>query len=299
MRNCFFKNISAEKSAVWWVIFIILSLAVFFLFTSFTYAKIDAISIWILSCVSILYLSNKKQILLNQNQKKVVVTAGIFLCLMSFFNISIGLGNPPYSIAEFTILLSGIGIILFGCIGYKKLIIPILFPLLAVFGFEFYDIFLRNEEWMIKPLVPPAVYLTTVALNFLGFDVNVIGNVINFNSLMGEPIYLAIVTDCTGIWSLGTFTVALLIVIFTFPNALTSRSIFLIMVGYLGTYLSNIGRIVLIALSGYYYGPSGVIELVHIHTGWVMFTLWMIVFWYYFLICHLGMSFWGRSIPSD
>ena len=64
----------------------------------------------------------------------------------------------------------------------------------------------------------------------------------------------------------------------------------LILVGYIGTYASNIGRIAIISLSGYIYGPEGVIEQVHVHTGWILFSLWMVIFWYYFFTRHLGFS---------
>jgi hypothetical protein len=37
----------------------------------------------------------------------------------------------------------------------------------------------------------------------------------------------------------------------------------------------------LIFVSGYLYGPVGVIQTAHIHIGWVAFSLWMFVFWYY------------------
>ncbi|WOF16357.1 exosortase/archaeosortase family protein [Methanoplanus sp. FWC-SCC4] len=290
MKIMHLREISPEKAAWIWVISVLTSLTLYFIFTTLTYLKMDAIIIWALSCVSMIYLSRKEQSIIDHGKQKLYLMGGIFVCLFSFLNIPLGLGNPPYSIGEFSILLSGISIIIFSLLKLKKLIIPALFPLLAVFGFEIYELFLRNQEWIIEPLIPPTIYFTNLVLNIIGINPEIDGNIISFLSTSGEHIYLAIVTDCTGIWSLGTFTIAAIIVLFTFPEAISKKSALLIFIGYIGTYISNIGRITLISLSGYLYGPKGVIEHVHVHIGWILFTIWMIVFWYYFFRHHLHYS---------
>jgi exosortase/archaeosortase family protein len=108
-------------------------------------------------------------------------------------------------------------------------------------------------------------------------------------------IYLSIVSDCTGIWSLGTFTVATIVVLSSFPESISKRSLGLIAIGYIGTFCANILRILLIALSGYIYGPKGVIEEMHVHIGWICFSIWMIIFWYYFFTRQLGISFFKKK----
>ncbi len=114
-------------------------------------------------------------------------------------------------------------------------------------------------------------------------------------SASGIPIYLQIGGDCTGIWSLGTFTIATIIVLIGFPQALSRKGAGYILIGYVGTYLANILRIYVISMSGYIYGPSGVMENVHIYIGWIIFTIWMVIFWYLFFIRYLKISF--RIIP--
>ncbi|MDG6250520.1 archaeosortase/exosortase family protein, partial [Methanocalculus sp.] len=145
--------------------------------------------------------------------------------------------------------------------------------------------------WIAAPLIPPIVFFSVLILNLTGVAATTSGNLISFVSLSGDPITLAVVADCTGIWSLGTFTAAAAIVLSSFPQGRTMRSMGLIGLGYLGTYAANILRVTIIAYSGYIYGPAGVIEEMHIHIGWVVFSLWMIVFWYYFFTRQLGVSF--------
>lgn len=291
--------ITPQKAAKIWVILAIAVLAIFFLASSLTYTKVDAISIWVLTCISMIFFSKKNQTFLDKRGQIVVILAGIFVCIFSFFNIPLGLGNPPYSIAEFSLLLSGISMIVFGLLTFRTLIVPLLFPILAVLGFEFYELFIRHEDTLIAPLIPPTTTLTTGIIRMMGIDAKVNGNIISYLSISGEPIRLAVVSDCTGIWSLGTFTVAAIIVLATFPEAISRKGALLLIIGYIGTYASNIGRISIISLSGYLYGPGGVIEQVHIHTGWILFTIWMVVFWYYFFTHHLGFSFSIANKPAE
>ena len=290
MNKDVFNNINPQKAAKIWVIITICILAFYFLSTSLSYSKVDAISIWILTCISMMYLSYKPQKMLDKKNQITVILAGIGICIFSFLNIPLGLGNPPFSIGEFSLLLAGVSIIIFGFFAFKTLLLPLLFPIIAVLGFELYELFIRHEDWLIAPLIPPTISLTTGLIRLMGIEPDVHGNIISFLSMSGETIRLAVVSDCTGIWSLGTFTVASIIVLSTFPEAISKRGALLILVGYIGTYASNIGRIAIISLSGYLYGPEGVIEQVHVHTGWILFTFWMVVFWYYFFTRHLGFT---------
>jgi len=290
MNKDVFNNINPQKAAKIWVIITICILAFYFLSTSLSYSKVDAISIWILTCISMMYLSYKPQKMLDKKNQITVILAGIGICIFSFLNIPLGLGNPPFSIGEFSLLLAGVSIIIFGFFAFKTLLLPLLFPIIAVLGFELYELFIRHEDWLIAPLIPPTISLTTGLIRLMGIEPDVHGNIISFLSMSGDTIRLAVVSDCTGIWSLGTFTVASIIVLSTFPEAISKRGALLILVGYIGTYASNIGRIAIISLSGYLYGPEGVIEQVHVHTGWILFTFWMVVFWYYFFTRHLGFT---------
>ena len=293
------STITPQKAAKIWITLTIVTLAIFFIFTSLSYTKVDAISIWVLTCISMIYFSHKTQKMLDKKEQIMVVLGGIGVCIFSFLNIPLGLGNPPFSIAEFSLLLAGISIVVFGLLAFKTLIFPALFPIIAVLGFEVYELFIRHEDWLIAPMIPPTITLTTGIIRLMGIDPQVNGNIISFLSISGETIRLAVVSDCTGIWSLGTFTVASIIVLSTFPEAISKRGGLLILIGYIGTYASNIGRIAIISLSGYIYGPDGIIEQVHIHTGWILFTFWMVVFWYYFFTRHLGISFFQRKTKME
>lgn len=278
-----------------WSAFVLLSSGILLLLVEKTYYSFDAFGVWLLSCIALLYLSRKSSGQLEDRHKILIVILGILICILSFLSIPLGISNPPYSIGEYSILLSGIGLVIFGMLGMRSLILPVLFPFIAVMGYSGYLLFLEYMDKLTEPLVPFTTGLSVTLLNGIGIPTVSQGNIISFLSVNGVPIRLAIIGECTGIISLGTFTIAVIIVVATFPQCINRKNLGLIAIGYLGTYAANICRIVLISLSGYYFGQKGVIEKVHVHIGWILFSLWMIVFWYYFFTRVLGISFFKRG----
>jgi len=281
-----------------WILFVILSLAVFLLVVTKTYYTFDAFGIWLLSCVALIYLSRKKIEYLKEKQNIIVITIGLFICVLSFISIPLGISEPPYSIGEYSVLLSGMGLVLFGLLKMRSLILPVIIPFIAIMGYDGYKIFLNYIDLLTEPLIPFTIWLSTSLLNDIGLHTVTNGNIITFLSQHGDQISLAIIGECTGIVSLGTFSIALIIVVTTFPQSITRKSLGLIAIGYLGTYGVNISRIVLIALSGFFFGPTGVMEQVHVHIGWILFSSWMIIFWYYYFTRQVGVAFFNKNLKS-
>ena len=284
-------EISPYVLAILWIIVVALSLAFFFIFTRMSYFKIDALSIWIFSCLILFYQSQKEVDRLTPVQQRSIILLGIGLSIFSFLNIPLGFGNPPYSIGDFSILLSGIGLIIIGLYNIRSYIVAIAVPAIAVIGFQLYELFLVNEQTLSAPLLPFTVYFSNALIQILGIPAISKSNLITITSTTGDKINLLVTPECTGIWSLGTFAIIVLMVLLSFPEAITKKGILLIAIGFIGTYIGNILRIGAIAMSGYFYGPTGAIENTHLHFGWIFFLCWMIVFWYYFFTRFLSVTF--------
>ena len=294
-----FEAQDAYKISKIWTLFCFLTLGAFILTQKNSYMEFDAFGMWVLSCLVILYLSRKKPEQFSVNQQRIILIIRILMCIFSFISIPLGITNPPYSIGEISLLLSGIGVVVFSLLNFRSLVLPVSIPFIAVIGFGLYELFIRNEDWITAPLIPFVTTFTITLLNLLGINSVTNGNIISFISLTGDPIYLSIVSDCTGIWSLGTFTVSVIIVLSSFPKSINKKGIVLIGIGYLGTFCANIMRILIISLSGYYFGPTGVIEQVHVHIGWIIFSLWLIIFWYYYFTRQIGISFFPKKENQD
>jgi exosortase len=287
------------KIAKIWTFFCILTLIFIIATQKSSYFEMDAFGMWILSFLAIIYLSRKNTGQFSGTQQRIIILIGILMCILSFTSIPLGITHPPYSIGEFSLLLSGIGVLVFGLFNFRSLVLPVSIPFIAVMCFGVYELFIRNQDWITAPIIPFIIILTISLLNLFGISAVSNGNVISFMSQAGGIIYLSIVSDCSGIWSLGTFTIAVIIVLSSFPQSISKKSMLLIGIGYLGTFCANIIRILAISLSGYYFGPSGVIEQVHVHIGWVVFSLWMIIFWYYYFTRQVGISFFKKEITND
>lgn len=281
------------RAAKIWVFLTLASLVILIYISGPSYFEFDAFGIWLLSGIAVLYLAGKKPLYLEDKLLPWVLLTGLLLCILSLLSIPTGLTRPPYSIGEYSLFLSGVDILIFGFLRLRALLLPVALPALAVIGSSLYELFLRHQDWITAPLIPLTTFLSVAAMNAVGVHAIARENVITFLSSAGEPIALTIISDCTGIMSLGTFTIAVIIVLANFPQVISRSSALWILVGYIGTYLANIIRIVLIPLSGYYFGPVGVMERVHVHIGWVIFSLWMIIFWYYFFTRQIGYSFFS------
>lgn len=278
-----------------WTTFVIIILIIALAIQPSTYFEFDAFGIWILSCLAILYLSRKETIPLSDRSRTTIIIAGICIGLFGLLSIPLGFTHAPFSIGEYSILLSGIGLVVFGLYGFRTLLLPVALPFIAVAGYSSYELVLRNLEWLTGPLIPVTTSISVTLLNLIGIHTVVHDNVFTFLSQTGQPISLTVVSDCTGIMSLGTFTIAAFIVFISFPQSFTKKGMLLIFFGYLGTYCANIFRIVLISLSGYFFGPVGVMEHVHVNIGWIVFSVWMIVFWYYFFTRQIGIEFFKKD----
>lgn len=243
-----------------------------------------------LSGVIVIYAARRKDSAQTPKRKLIYFSASLAMALLSFANqilAAAGLEqrfwNPPYSIGEFTVLLSGLSGAYYSYIGYPVLALPALFPAYVITVYQVYDLFEKNLEWIAAPLLGPSTHLAVLALNAIGIRAwESSGYIISFTAQDGVTAGVQIVTDCTGIWSLAGFAASVMLVSLGFPKVLTGKGAVYVVFGFLGTYAANILRIVAICLSIYYDRSSGIVPATHMHAGWVAFSGWMIVFWYLF-----------------
>ncbi len=132
---------NSYKIAKFWSFFCIVTLVIFILTQKSSYLEIDAFGMWVLSCLAIIYLSRKETGTITENQKRLFLFIGFMMCLLSFISIPLGITNPPYSIGEFSLLLSGIGVIIFTLLNFRSLVLPVSIPFIAVMGYGGYEVF--------------------------------------------------------------------------------------------------------------------------------------------------------------
>ncbi len=83
--------------------------------------------------------------------------------------------------------------------------------------------------------------------------------------------------SCAGINSLKIFVAALISFIASEYRIFDSRAIFLLTLGIIVAYVSNLLRMLIIVLIGHYWGLN-LMLLVHEYAGWIIFTFWVFMF---------------------
>lgn len=271
-----------RTAKIWFSVVMVIVFASFLIFPKSLDSNM-ALFIWIISGIAVLYRARKlEKAEISPNYKKLCIILGISMCLLSFISVPIGFTNPPYSIGEFSILLVGITFIIFAFLEFKPLLFPSSFPLIAILGYTIFDLLHNSIDAIAAPMIPPVVIISVFVLNLLGINATYVENIISYTTANADLMRVSIVSDCTGIWSLGAFAVAVLAVLSIFPKIISKKILLFVAIGFIGTYIANLIRVLLICLSGYYYGYSGVTQMMHVELGWIAFSIWMGVFWYIF-----------------
>ena len=107
-------DINPYSIAKIWIAFTLTSLVLFVVFSKAAYFEFDALGIWILTSLAILYLSRKNMEFLTDRQCLWIGALGAGIIIFSFFSIPSGFTHPPYSIGEYSLFLSGLGLVIFG-----------------------------------------------------------------------------------------------------------------------------------------------------------------------------------------
>lgn len=284
-----------KETVYWFVLNAVLLVGGFFLFDRSLFSDM-AVFIGILSGLIVLYSAKKKDLKLSDPKKRSFFVAACFIVAVSSFaneilsaaGIEMHFWNLPYSIGEFTVLVSALSAAYYAYRGYAKLMIPAGFPAIVITVYQLYDIYEKNLEWIAAPLLGPSTQLAVWVLNLLGINASWSGDyIISYTARDGFPAAVQIVIDCTGIWSLSAFTASVLLVSFAFPKVFSRKGAAYLAAGYVGTYAANILRIVAICLAVYYDRNSGLVPATHMHAGWIAFSGWMLIFWYVFFSRYL------------
>ncbi len=278
------------KKVLYWFVFSSIALVAWFIYLPESLLSDMVLFIWAISGAVVLYNARKKQSRpMAPNERYAALLIGVGIILLSFINNIFGLlgiqetfWNPPYSLGEFSILLTGASILFYTSLGNRNLLLPAAFPAFTEIVYQLYSIYLRSIDVFAESLTGPSAYLSTAVLNLLGIKASLAPDyVIRFLSRAGELVQIRIVSDCSGIWSLSAFAASVLIVSMAFPQMLSKKGLVYLSIGLVGTYASNILRVVAICASAYMYGESGLAESVHLHAGWIAFSGWMLIYWYF------------------
>jgi exosortase/archaeosortase family protein len=165
----------------------------------------------------------------------------------------------------------GVFIIVFG----KAARIPAI--LLGIYGFGI-SFPLIIEKFAELPYSVGAIKPLMWIMTSLGYPFQSEGLWVNFTSIGGEPVSVAIISACGGPVTMGVFLSIFALMMLDVPLP-PKKAAWIFLFGVTGTWIQAILRLVILMFVGYYWGRDALFS-VHSWSIYVVFPLWYLLFVY-------------------
>jgi exosortase/archaeosortase family protein len=254
------------------------------LLVTYSYAK------WLFSAFVpfigfLLLLIKKGDISYYNEANKFQRVLGLLVTISSFFvyYALIPYFSSPafYGATNYAVYIFGLFLVFFEISALKEAFAP-LFIIIAGISSSLVSVWLEHYfSWYI----PYFISLIVAILRMLGIRVTTsVQDIISIQTLKG-PLALQFIWGCVGVSSMLIFFI--IMVVMVFEEHCSFKTIFLwALVGLIGTFIVNIIRVITIMLTDYHYGYE-VGAQVHYFIGYVLFTLWLIIFLFAFSKRHV------------
>ena len=297
IANYYFKSKMLLKALN--LVFLTESFVLSFAFEKYPFAY--SLPILILS-IYLLFLNSSsskvKSIIPNEAHYRSYITAiGMILIVLTFvYDLTVGdnvLSNNSFLVIVFSIFLifyydlppeinkEKSFLLIFISL---NLIIWVFLPLLyksstQTYGQTVGDGWISNDSITHIFLAAPLTKL----LNLFGFYAFTSDGVLTFVNLKTERLNsVAIAESCSGIYSSVIFITALFSYIISERYPINSHTVLIFVLGIMTSYFANLFRMFLVVLTGHYFGIEKM-TFVHEYLGWIIFSLWVFLFWYFLL----------------
>ena len=220
----------------------------------------------------------------DQEIELIYFISGIVLILLSIFmpkNIDL-----PYIIFKIILGYLGIYVLIVG----KFAILPTY--LLSIYGFSI--AFPEFAEQHTSETFLQFITWITVKISSIFIPVNFSNYTIIIISLSTENILIIINTACTGVAALALFIAIFALMMADIPLPMRDATFFFIF-GIIGTFVQNIVRLVVLTLTGYYFGLQA-LSSAHEVIGYILFGLYYMLFAYLYLKKARHYRITGQSI---
>jgi exosortase/archaeosortase family protein len=174
-----------------------------------------------------------------------------------------------FGLIDMLITFVGVCIAFYGLTGFKHFKLPTAYLVVLIVGYQ-----LESSITEITFLQNYLANLITSMLNTLGIATSVNGNLVTIESA-GQP--LAIDANCTGVKGMLAYG-SLAVLMILDVKTTNKRKALSTAIGFIGTFLVNILRLLTIFLAVYFFGID-VGMAVHIYLGYSLFIVWVLLFW--------------------
>lgn len=175
-------------------------------------------------------------------------------------------------LVDFMVIFLASAVLVYGSKSLKSFWVPVVYGVVLLAGYQIEN-YLPNyvvlQDWLAEVMAG--------SMRALGIGAIVSGHLVSINLANGTPVALDIASDCTGLQGILAFgmlsTLALLDV-----KPRVSRLIPVFVVGFLGAFLINIVRLIVVFITFEFFGVSAG-STMHVYFGYLIFIVWVLAFW--------------------
>jgi len=177
-----------------------------------------------------------------------------------------------FGLIDMLVAFVSVCIAFYGLRGFKHFKLPTAYLAILIVGNQ-----LENRITEVAFLQNFLANLITSMLNMLGISASADGNVVTLTTIHGKGEPLIIDAACTGIKSILAYG-SLAVLMILDVKTTNKRKALSTAIGFIGTFLVNILRLLTIFLVVYFFGIDAGLA-VHIYLGYSLFIIWVFLFW--------------------
>jgi len=181
-------------------------------------------------------------------------------------------GRPMFGLFDMLIAFVSVCIAFYGFRGLKNFVLPTAYLSILIIGYQLE--FMIVEVAFLENFL---AYLITSILNLLTITSSANGNLVTVYTKDRGIFSLIIDAPCTGIKGMLAYG-SLAILMILDVKTTYKRKVSCTIIGLIGTFFTNILRLLTIFLACYFFGIEAAMA-VHTYLGYSLFIIWVLVFW--------------------
>jgi exosortase len=175
-------------------------------------------------------------------------------------------------ILDLLIIFLGAVVFVYGFGSLKKFWVPAAYGIVLLAGYQI-EAYIPNyvalQDWLAG--------IMAASMRALGIGVILVGHLVTVSLADGSSVVLDVSSDCTGLQGILAFGMLSTMTLLDFKPK-KSRIIPIFAAGFIGAFLINIVRLIVVFLTFEYLGIDAGYTM-HVYFGYLIFIVWVLAFW--------------------
>lgn len=179
--------------------------------------------------------------------------------------------RSEFGLIDMLIVFSALVAIFYGLRAFRLFWVPATYGIVLLLGYQLENNipnYVALQDWMAGVMVS--------SMHLLGIPASAQGHIVALNT-GPKTLLLDVESDCTGIQGVLAFGMLSTMALLDTKPA-KSRLAILLAIGFVGVFLINILRLIVVFLTFEFLGVD-IGTTVHVYAGYVLFIAWVLVFW--------------------